>query len=73
MAGDVEREGSSVAELKRVYLACDQAAADGRLTSAGVMHCSVVYESLKRRAFGGDFDRLRAWSRAQPKSTGRTP
>lgn len=73
VAGEVEVEALSIAELKRVYLACDQAAADGRLTSAGVMQCSVVYEHLKRRAFGGDFERLRVWSRAQSRTAGHSP
>ena len=67
---EVELDDMSIADLKRVYLACDRAADDGRLTRAGVMHCSVVYETLKRRAFGGDFDRLREWSRTQLTTTG---
>lgn len=29
------------------------------------MQCSVVCEALKKRAFGGDFDRRLAWTRAQ--------
>jgi hypothetical protein len=37
------------------------------------MKCSVVYEELKQRAFGGDFHKLLAWSKAQPPAlnTGR--
>jgi hypothetical protein len=60
-------------ELKSVYLSCSSAAADGRLDTAAIMQCSIVYEELKRRAFGGDFGRLLAWSRAQPpmQSAGR--
>jgi len=53
-------------ELKRIYLACDRAAINGELDTAGIRQCSIVYEELKRRAFGGDFDELLAWSKAQP-------
>lgn len=60
-----EFEGVPIAELKRVYLSCDRAATGGQLNSAAIMQCSIVYEELKRRAFGGDFGKLLAWSRAQ--------
>jgi hypothetical protein len=61
-----ELKALSVDELKAVYLACDDAAAGGRLTSSEIMKCSVVYEQLKQRAFDGDFAKLHAWSRALP-------
>jgi hypothetical protein len=51
--------------LKREYLACDRAAVNGQLSTGGVMHCSIVYESLKHRAFDGDFEKLLDWARAQ--------
>lgn len=51
--------------LKKLYLSCDRAVAQGQLAPAGIMQCSVIYEELKLRAFGGDFARLHAWSRAQ--------
>lgn len=56
---------ASIDDLKRVYLQCNDAALGGRLGWPGVMGCSVIYETLKQRAFGGDFDRLLAWSREQ--------
>ena len=59
-----------VAELKHAYLACDRAAMAGLLTSTGIMRCSMVYETLKNRAFGGDFLKLREWSRATPSHPG---
>jgi len=59
-------EDLRIDELKRVYLSCNSAALRGRLDTAAVRQCSVVYEALKRRAFGGDFLKLLAWSRAQP-------
>ena len=49
--------------LKLRYLRCEQAASDGTLDRAGVMSCSVVYEELKHRVFGGSFDALHAWWR----------
>jgi len=55
-------------ELKRVYLSCDRAAAGGQLNTGGIMYCSIVYEELKRRAFGGDFEKLLAWSKAHPSA-----
>jgi len=58
-------DGVPIDKLKRAYLSCDRAAISGRLDTAGIMYCSIVYEELKRRAFGGDFDHLIAWSKAQ--------
>ena len=52
-------------DLQRAYLGCDGAAARGRLDTASIARCSVIYEHLKRQAFQGDFERLLAWSRAQ--------
>lgn len=59
-----ERE-TSIDDLKRAYLLCDREALGGRLTNGAIMQCSIVYEELMRRAFGGHFDKLLAWSRAQ--------
>jgi hypothetical protein len=55
-------------ELKRIYLGCSSASLGGRLGTQGIAQCSVVYEALKNRAFGGDFEKLLAWSRSQPSS-----
>lgn len=49
--------------LKLRYLGCEQAASDGTLDRSGIMSCSVVYEELKQRVFGGSFDALHAWWR----------
>lgn len=48
--------------LRAAYLACERAATAERMDTGGVMECSAIYEELKRRVFGGDFGRLRAWS-----------
>lgn len=61
-------KSASIEDLKHLYLECDRASTAGALTRADVMMCSTVYEVLKRRAFDGDFDKLLAWSRANPSS-----
>ena len=62
---DAKPDAMPVDELKRVYLSCNRAAMGSQLDTPGIMQCSVVYEQLKLRAFGGDFEKLRAWSKAQ--------
>ncbi len=59
-------KSATIEELKTLYLACDSASTAQALTRSDVMMCSTVYEALKRRAFDGDFDKLLAWSRANP-------
>ena len=61
----------SVEDLKRGYLACHQASMRRMLDMGETMQCSVIYEALKQRAFGGDFERLLAWTRAQAPATAR--
>lgn len=52
-------------ELKSVYNDCSREA-ETRLLGAGeAAVCSIIYETLKRRVFGGDFAALLDWSRAQ--------
>ena len=58
-------EEARIEMLKRAYLSCSDAALRGRLQTGAVQQCSVIYEELKWRAFGGDFLRLFVWSRAQ--------
>ncbi len=58
----------SVEDLKGAYLKCNAEALAGHLDRSSVMFCSVVYETLKQKAFEGDFGRLLAWSRTQPKT-----
>ena len=57
---------ASIDELKSAYLSCSGAAVSGRLNTGGITQCSVVYEELKQRAFGGDFAKLLDWSKAHP-------
>jgi hypothetical protein len=51
----------SIEKLKDVYQGCEQAAKTGRLNGSDVMYCSLVYEELKEKAFGGEFRRIRSW------------
>ena len=73
-ATDGEPIDVAVDALKREYLACDRAAMSSQLSTGSIMHCSVVYEELKRRAFGGDFMKLLDWAKAQraPQYAGRS-
>jgi hypothetical protein len=68
-----EQKGVPIDELKRIYLSCDLAAMSGQLDTAAIMQCSNVYEELKQRAFGGDFSKMLAWSKARSseRNTGR--
>ena len=61
-----------VARLKAIYLACERSAIAGDLASDGIGPCSIVYEELKRRAFDGDFGRLRLWFDEQKRAAGLT-
>lgn len=63
----VRRAG--VDDLKAAYLSCNAQMAAGRLPTSAVMACSMVYEELKSRAFGGDFEKLLAWSQAQARNS----
>ncbi|SDH70100.1 hypothetical protein [Variovorax sp. OV700] len=64
-AGTDRLASISVDELKQVYLACDRAASQQILDSGTAAHCSFVGEALQKRAFGGNFDQLLAWWRAE--------
>jgi hypothetical protein len=71
--GQVERaslQSATIDDLKQAYLACDAQATSGRLSTSAIMGCSVVYEELKARAFGGDFEKFLVWSRT--RATERT-
>jgi hypothetical protein len=51
-----------IEKLKSTYLRCENAAVNAKLGTGEIMLCSVVYEELKQRAFGGDFNRLKDWA-----------
>jgi hypothetical protein len=54
------------AELKAYYLQCSRAAMQRVLDSQEIALCSIGYEILLQKVFGGDFSALLAWSRTQP-------
>lgn len=58
-------ETISESQLKESYLRCSDAAVAGALQSGEIAVCSIVYEQLLERAFGGDFMALLSWSRSR--------
>ncbi|WP_332815039.1 hypothetical protein [Ramlibacter sp.] len=56
--------------LKRLALACDAAASRGLLDPGSAISCSIGYEALLRRGFGGDFQAMLAWWRTQGRAPG---
>lgn len=52
--------------LKAVFLQCSQASREMMLDMGSAATCSVSYEALLRRGFGGNFNALLAWWRGQP-------
>lgn len=61
--GRIER--LSMLEAKQFYLDCSRSAMRGRLDGASTALCSIGYDVLLKRHFGGDFHALLAWSRSQ--------
>ena len=60
-----ELAGLSVEELKSSYLQCDRRTTVAFLDAGEAAGCSVLYEELKQRVFGGDFERLLDWWQGQ--------
>jgi hypothetical protein len=50
-----------IEDLKTAYLDCERSALAGNLGKDSTMECSIYYETLKNRAFGGSFNRLKEW------------
>ena len=51
--------------LKDMFLACSEAAGETLLDGGSAAACSLNYEALLRRSFGGDFNALMVWWRAE--------
>ena len=51
------------AELKRFYLKCARASVRGRISGGEIQLCSVGYEQLLQRVFGGNFREFLEWRR----------
>ena len=58
-------QGLSDSNLKQFYLHCSRSVRRS-LHGPGVAICSIGYEILLNRTFGGDFYALLAWSRSHP-------
>jgi len=56
---------ATIDQLKLAYLECDWRASDALLDLSEAVYCSSIQEVLKQRGFGGDFDRMLAWWRAE--------
>ncbi len=55
--------------LKAFYLRCSDVAIGRQLGSGEIALCSIGYEMLLKRSFGGDFTALLAWSRQHDSAT----
>jgi hypothetical protein len=53
--------------LRLRFLDCDRRASSMLLDFADAARCSHIYEQLLRGEFQGDFGKLMAWWRAQPR------
>ena len=58
----VTPEEMSVEMLKRAYLNCETHAQGAAISVDKITKCSVIYEQLKEREFGGNWILLREWS-----------
>jgi O-glycosyl hydrolase len=54
------------AELKDAYSTCSHHAMERALGAGEAAACSMVYETLLKAVFGGDFEALLLWSRNHP-------
>jgi hypothetical protein len=54
------------AHLKDLYLKCSGAATRHLLGTPEIAMCSMTYQALLTRVFGGDFSALLNWSRLNP-------
>jgi hypothetical protein len=61
-------EQASPEQLKANYADCSNEAERRLLGSGEAAVCSIIYETLKRRVFGGDFAALLAWSKSMSET-----
>ena len=52
-----------VADLEKAFWICDYAATTGGVQATPVSMCSAVFDELKTKKFGGDFEQLVGWWR----------
>jgi hypothetical protein len=58
-------EGLTVSQIKHVDLNCSNEPMERRLAGGEAAMCSIAYDVLLNRHYGGNFDALLAWSRQQ--------
>lgn len=58
-------EALTASQIQVVYLNCSNQAMKRRLDGGEAAMCSLAYDVLLKRHFGGNFDALLAWSRQQ--------
>jgi hypothetical protein len=63
-AAEVRVANLQTDELEEVFWLCDHAAAVGMIDAAERAICTAVTDELKTEKFGGDFQRLLEWWRA---------
>ena len=56
--------GQAAADLRQIYRVCARESVAGRLSGAEITACSIAYDVLLKRQFGGDFAALLDWSKA---------
>ena len=61
------------ADLQSAYLDCERQSEATLLDFGTAAHCSIIYEALKERVFGGDFRRLLKWWAQQKQATQPLP
>ena len=66
-------EGLTASQIKQVYLNCSNQAIERRLDGGEAARCSIAYDVLLKRHFGGNFDALLAWSRQQGGAETQSP
>jgi len=55
--------------LKALFVGCSDAASQGLLDLGSAAVCSIGYEALLKRGFGGDFHALMGWWRRERATT----
>ncbi len=58
----------SVVELQAINLECDRIASTSLLDFQTAVACSMAWEELLKRGFGGSFERLLEWWRSNRKN-----
>jgi hypothetical protein len=59
-----EIAGASSAQLRAAYLECDRVTAEARADLGVMIACGRVGDALRRRDFGGSFERQLQWWRS---------